>query len=124
MRSPKYLSNEESGTMDHRVEMCATRWHGNNIVNYLYTLHICELTDSVRRRSASEKKHIQVNRPAIIKAHHVSSSQSPIKLPSNVNLHSTIPRAAPTRIPVDSVRQDGCNDGPTQTNKGRCRYTD
>jgi hypothetical protein len=75
MRDANDLSREGRGSMDHRVtevngvQMCATRWFDNNVVNCLSTLHDCELVDSVRRWSTKEKKHIQIQRPNVIKAY-------------------------------------------------------
>lgn len=51
------------------VEICAARWHGDNVVNCLSTLHGCEPIDSVQRWSASDKEHIQGRRPVVIKAY-------------------------------------------------------
>ena len=75
MKTSKDLAREGRGAMDHRiaevdgVELCATRWHDNNVVNCLSTLHGYEPVDSVQRWSASDKQHIQVRRPAVIKAY-------------------------------------------------------
>jgi hypothetical protein len=75
MKDVKTLEQEGRGSMDHRiaqvdgVELCVTRWYDNNIVNCLSTLHGCESTDLVKRWSSSQKKHIQVTRPNVIKAY-------------------------------------------------------
>ena len=49
------------------VELIATRWCDNNIVTCLSTLSGCESIDMVKRWSSSQKQHIQVKRPNIIK---------------------------------------------------------
>ncbi|CAF3441226.1 unnamed protein product [Rotaria sp. Silwood2] len=73
MKNAKNLQEEGRGSMDYRiaqvdgVELCATRWYDNNLVNCLSTLYGCELTDLVKRWSSSQKKHIQVVRPNVIK---------------------------------------------------------
>jgi hypothetical protein len=75
MKNANTLEKEGRGAMDYRisevdgVELCCTRWFDNNIVNCLSTLHGCEPTDLVKRWSASEKKHIQVVRPNVIKTY-------------------------------------------------------
>ena len=75
MKDDKCLSKEGRGSMDHRVadvdgvELCVTRWYGNNTVNCLSTLYGCESTDFVKRWSAKEKKNIQVKRPSVIQAY-------------------------------------------------------
>ena len=75
MKDVDDLSREGRGAMDHRVaevdgvQLCATRWFDNNVVNCLSTLHGCESVDSVRRWSTKEKKYIQIQRPNVIKAY-------------------------------------------------------
>jgi hypothetical protein len=75
MKNDKELSSEGRGSMDHRVaevdgvQICATRWYDNNVVNCLSTLHACHPIDVVQRWSTKEKKHIQVKRPDVIKAY-------------------------------------------------------
>ncbi len=55
MKDDKTLKKEGRGSMDYRiaevddVELCATRWYDNNIVNCISTLHGCESTDLVKR---------------------------------------------------------------------------
>ncbi|CAF1289502.1 unnamed protein product [Adineta steineri] len=73
MKDAKSLEQEGRGAMDHRivqvdgVVVCATRWFDNNIVNCISTLYGCESHDFVKRWSASQKQHIQVKRPNVIK---------------------------------------------------------
>ena len=75
MRDGEDLSREGRGSMDYRVaevdgvQLCATRWFDNNAMNCLSTIHGCEPIDSVRRWSTKEKKHIQIQRPNVIKAY-------------------------------------------------------
>ncbi|CAF1619795.1 unnamed protein product [Adineta ricciae] len=75
MKDAKTLEQEGRGAMDERivlvddVVLCATRWLDNNVVNCLSTLHGCESQDVVKRWSASEKKHIEVPRPNVIKSY-------------------------------------------------------
>ncbi|CAF1373052.1 unnamed protein product [Adineta ricciae] len=75
MKDAKTLQQEGYGSMDYRivqidgVSLCATRWNDNNVVNCLSTLYSCAPTDIVKRWSSSEKKHIQVDRPNVIKAY-------------------------------------------------------
>lgn len=75
MKNAKDLAHEGRGSMDHRVaeiegiELCATRWYDNNIVNCLSTLHGCLPVDSVKRWSTKEKKHILIKRPNVIKVY-------------------------------------------------------
>lgn len=69
------LSKEGRGAVDHRVaevdgiQVCVTRWFDNNVVNCLSTLHDNQIVDSVKRWSTKQKQHIQVKRPAVIKAY-------------------------------------------------------
>jgi hypothetical protein len=75
MKDAKNLLEEGRGSMDHRiaqvdgVELCATRWYDNNVVNCLSTLHSCESTDLVKRWSSSQKKHIQVTLSNVVKTY-------------------------------------------------------
>jgi len=75
MKTDKELSSEVRGSMDYRVaevdgvQICATRWYDNNVVNCLSTLHACQPIDLVQRWSTKEKNHVQVTRPAVIKAY-------------------------------------------------------
>jgi hypothetical protein len=75
MKTDKELSSAGRGSMDYRVaevdgvQICATRWYDNNVVNCLSTLHACQPIDLVQRWSTKEKKHVQVTRPAVIKAY-------------------------------------------------------
>ncbi|CAF0781681.1 unnamed protein product [Rotaria sordida] len=73
MKDIKSLQEEGRGSIDYRitqvdgVELCATCWCDNNIVTCLSTLSGCESIDMVKRWSASQKQHIQVKRPNVIK---------------------------------------------------------
>jgi hypothetical protein len=73
MKDTKILQKEGRGSIDYRttqvdgVELCATRWYDNNVVTCLSTLSGCESTDLVKRWSSSQKQHIQVKRPNVIK---------------------------------------------------------
>ncbi|CAF1660588.1 unnamed protein product, partial [Adineta ricciae] len=73
MKDEKQLKQEGRGATDYRItyvdgiELCATRWFDNNVVNVLSTLSGCESKDLVKRWSSSEKKHLQVERPNVIK---------------------------------------------------------
>ncbi|CAF1429375.1 unnamed protein product [Adineta ricciae] len=75
MKTEAELSKEGRGSMDHRVvevdgiQICATRWYDNNVVNCLSTLHACQPIDLVQRWSTKEKKHVQVTRPDVIRAY-------------------------------------------------------
>ena len=75
MKTEVELSREGRGSMDHRVaevdgvQICATRWYDNNVVNCLSTLHACQPIDLVQRWSAKEKKHVQVTRPDVVRAY-------------------------------------------------------
>jgi Transposase IS4 len=75
----------------------------------LSLLEFCVEIAAALRRSDAPQRLTRRGRP-------------PVKLSSNENRRSRIPRAAPKRIPADSVQQDGFNHWSTQTNKGRCRY--
>ena len=73
MKDIKNLKEEGGGSIDYRitqvdgVELIATRWCDNNIVTCLSTLSDCESFDMVKRWSSSQKQHIQVKRPNVIK---------------------------------------------------------
>ncbi|CAF3137077.1 unnamed protein product [Rotaria sp. Silwood2] len=73
MKDIKSLKQEGRGSIDYRitqvdgVELCTTRWCDNNIVTCLSTLSGCESIDMVKRWSSSQKQHIQVKRPNVIK---------------------------------------------------------
>ena len=73
MKYIKSLKEEGRGSIDYRitqvdgVELIATRWCDNNIVTCLSTLSGCESIDMVKRWSSSQKQHIQVKRPNVIK---------------------------------------------------------
>ncbi|CAF1455356.1 unnamed protein product [Rotaria magnacalcarata] len=73
MKDIKSLKEGGRGSIDYRiiqvdgVELCATRWYDNNIVTCLSTLSGCESIDMVKRWSSSQKQHIQVKRPNVIK---------------------------------------------------------
>lgn len=73
MKDAKNFKKEGRGSIDYRttqvdgVELCATRWCDNNIVTCLSTLSGCEPIDMVKRWSSSQKQHMQVKRPNVIK---------------------------------------------------------
>ncbi|CAM4813148.1 unnamed protein product [Rotaria magnacalcarata] len=61
MKTKQESTREGRGAMDYRiaevdgVELCATRWYDNNVVNCLSTLHGCDNTDLTKRWSSKEK---------------------------------------------------------------------
>ncbi|CAF4636240.1 unnamed protein product [Rotaria socialis] len=73
MKTKQELTREGRGAMDYRiaevdgVELCATRWYDNNVVNCLSTLHGCDNTDLAKRWSSKEKTHVHISRPFVIK---------------------------------------------------------
>lgn len=75
MKDQKALEKEGRGAVDYRVSqvdginLCTVRWLDNKVVNCLSTIHSHEPIDPVKRWSSSEKKHIQVNRPNIVKVY-------------------------------------------------------
>lgn len=73
MKDEKTPKREGRGSMGHcithvdGVKLCVTRRFDDNVINLLSTLSGCEPKDSVKRWPANEKKHIQVERPDVIK---------------------------------------------------------
>ncbi|CAF4590981.1 unnamed protein product [Rotaria sp. Silwood2] len=155
MKDIKSLKQEGRGSIDYRitqvdgVELCTTRWCDNNIVTCLSTLSGCESIDMVKRWSSSQKQHIQVKRPNVIKLlpkneilsllhfrveiaealmksvvpkRSIQRGRPSLRLRSKENTPSPHPRVAPIRTPPASIRLDGFNHWPTSATKGRCRH--
>ena len=75
MKTDKQLSEEARGAMDYRVvsldgvDLGAMRRFDNSAVYWLLTLYECQPIGSVKRWSSKQKKHLQIERPAVFKAY-------------------------------------------------------
>lgn len=75
MKTEKEFAKEGRGSMDYRVaevdgiQICATRWYDNGVVNCLSTLYACLPVDLVQRWSTKEKKHVEIMRPNVVAAY-------------------------------------------------------
>ena len=70
LKEPDKMKKEPRGTYDNRLDqksgMLAVRWNDNNVVSMLSNCFGIQPLNQVKRWSASEKKHVQINQPYLI----------------------------------------------------------